>query len=83
MRLYSDVLWLSATCPTPPMYFGCSAFSWRLSYLPEQGHGVFGERTTILQFLSKGWPADGLTNKPARADDFCTYVQKHQDSVQL
>jgi hypothetical protein len=26
-------------------------------------------------------PADGLTNKARRADDFWTYVQKHQDSV--
>jgi hypothetical protein len=31
-------------------------------------------RETILQFLSKVWPVDGLTNKPARADDFLTYV---------
>jgi pimeloyl-ACP methyl ester carboxylesterase len=43
-----------------------------IRYLAELGHGVFGERATILQFLSQVQPAavDGLTNKAARADDF-------------
>ena len=43
-------------------------------YLPEVGHGVFGERAAILRFL---------TNKAGDADHFSHHVQKHQDAVQL
>jgi pimeloyl-ACP methyl ester carboxylesterase len=45
-----------------------------IRYLPDVGHGVFGERAAILQFL---------TNKASDADHFSHHVQKHQNVVQL
>lgn len=46
----------------------------QIRYLPDVGHGVFGERAAILQFL---------TNKAGGADHFPHHVQKHQNAVQL
>lgn len=43
-----------------------------ICYLPEVGHGVFGERDRMFRFL---------TNKADGADYLGTYVQKHPNAV--
>jgi pimeloyl-ACP methyl ester carboxylesterase len=43
-----------------------------ISYLPGVGHGVFGERERMFDFL---------TNKARGADYFSTYVQKHPNAI--
>jgi pimeloyl-ACP methyl ester carboxylesterase len=43
-----------------------------VSYLPDVGHGVFGERDRIFSFL---------TNKADGADYLHTYVQKHPNAI--
>ncbi|HXP65576.1 MAG TPA: alpha/beta hydrolase, partial [Steroidobacteraceae bacterium] len=44
----------------------------QVSYLPDVGHGVFGDRDRIFGFL---------TNKADGADYFGTYVQKHPNAI--